>query len=125
MYCRRPYAVGQPSAYDYPMSSHYDETDALVVFDDVFVPWCDVFVCRDVAALRAQFFDTGAHVLGNNQAQIRFAIKVQFLAGIARKICQVNQLDKIPSVVEKLGELAARGGHRRGHGACRGVRRLY
>jgi 4-hydroxyphenylacetate 3-monooxygenase len=108
MYCRRPYAVGQPSAYDYPMSSRYDETDALVVFDDVFVPWCDVFVCRDVAALRAQFFDTGAHVLGNSQAQIRFAIKVQFLAGIARKICQVNQLDKIPSVVEKLGELAAR-----------------
>ncbi len=108
VYCRRPYAVGQPSAYDYPMSSRFDETDALVVFDDVLVPWSDVFVCRDVDGLRVQFFDTGAHVLGNSQAQIRFATKVQFLAGIARKICEVNQIDKMPSVVEKLGELAAR-----------------
>jgi 4-hydroxyphenylacetate 3-monooxygenase len=106
-YCRRPYAVGQPSAYDYPMSSRYDESDALVVFDDVLVPWSDVFVCRDVGGLRAQFFETSAHVLGNSQAQIRFATKVQFLAGVARKICEVNQIDKIPSVLEKLGELAA------------------
>jgi 4-hydroxyphenylacetate 3-monooxygenase len=106
-YCRRPYAVGQPSAFDYPMSSRYDETDALVVFDDVRVPWSDVFVCRDVDGLRAQFFETGAHVLGNSQAQIRFATKVQFLAGVARKICEVNQIDKIPGVLEKLGELAA------------------
>jgi 4-hydroxyphenylacetate 3-monooxygenase len=107
VYCRRPYAPHQPSAYDYPMSSRFDETDALVVFDDVFVPWSDVFVCRDVQALQAQFYATGAHILGNSQAQIRFAVKLRFLAGIARKICQVNQIDRIPSVVEKLGELAS------------------
>ncbi len=107
VYCRRPYAVGQPSSFDYPMSTRFDETDALLVFDDVFVPWSDVFVCRDVEALRAQWFETGAHVLGNAQAQIRFGAKLKFLAGVARKICQVNQIDKIPSVVEKLGELAA------------------
>lgn len=107
VYCRRPYASAQPSAFDYPMSSRFDESDALVVFDDVFVPWGDVFICRDVEGLRAQFFDTGAHVLGNSQAQIRFATKLKFLAGIARKICAVNQIDKIPSVLEMLGELAA------------------
>lgn len=106
-YCRRPYALGQPSSYDYPMSTRYDETDALVIFDDVFVPWEDVFVSRDVEGLREQFFNTGAHVLGNSQAQIRFSTKVQFLVGIARKICEVNQIDRIPSVLEKLGELAA------------------
>jgi 4-hydroxyphenylacetate 3-monooxygenase len=37
VYCRRPYAPGQPSAFDYPLSSRFDETDALVVFDDVFI----------------------------------------------------------------------------------------
>ena len=107
VYCRRPYAVGQPSSFDYPLSSRFDETDALVVFDDVFVPWADVFVCRDVDALRAQFYETGAHVLGNSQAQIRFATKLKFIAGIARKICQVNQIDKIPSVLDMLCELGA------------------
>lgn len=107
VHCRRPYASDQPSRFDYPMSTRFDETDALVIFDDVFVSWEDVFVNRDVAGLRAQFFDTGAHVLGNSQAQIRFVTKLKFLAGIARKICEINQIDKIPSVMEMLGELAA------------------
>jgi 4-hydroxyphenylacetate 3-monooxygenase len=107
VYCRRPYGEGQPSRFDYPMSTRFDETDALVVFDDVVVPWEDVFVCKDVEGLREQWFSTGAHVLGNAQAQIRLATKMRFLAGIARKICAVNEIDRIPSVVEKLGELAA------------------
>ncbi|MFI0486043.1 4-hydroxyphenylacetate 3-hydroxylase N-terminal domain-containing protein [Actinomadura sp. 9N215] len=55
LYCRRPYATtGSP--YDYPLSTRYDETDALVVLDDVFVPWERVFVDRDVDGLRRQFF---------------------------------------------------------------------
>ncbi|NIH86583.1 4-hydroxyphenylacetate 3-hydroxylase family protein [Amycolatopsis granulosa] len=107
LYCRRPYATATTSAFDYPLSARYDETDALLVFDDVFIPWKDVFVFKDVAGLRKQFFDTGAHALGNWQAQIRFATKLGFLAGIARKIAAVNGVDKFPGVVEKLGELAS------------------
>ena len=107
LYCRRPYAPSATSEYDYPLSSRFDETDALLVFDDVFIPWKDVFVYKDVAGLRKQFFDTGAHVLGNFQAQIRFATKLKFLAGIARKVAAVNGVDRFPGVVEKLGELAS------------------
>ncbi|CCH32822.1 4-hydroxyphenylacetate 3-hydroxylase N-terminal domain-containing protein [Actinosynnema sp. NPDC047251] len=105
--CRRPYAPAASSEYDYPLSSRFDETDALVVFDDVFVPWERVFVYRDVPGLRRQFFDTGAHVLGNWQAQIRFAVKLRFLAGLGRKVAAVNGVDRFPGVVEKLGELAS------------------
>ncbi|MEK6441426.1 4-hydroxyphenylacetate 3-hydroxylase family protein [Pseudonocardia sp. T1-2H] len=107
LYCRRPFAPAATSSYDYPLTSRYDETDALLVFDDVFVPWEKVLVFRDVAGLRRQFFDTGAHVLGNWQAQIRFAVKLQFIAGLARKVAAVNGVDRFPGVVEKLGELAA------------------
>lgn len=107
LYCRRSYAAEATSEFDYPLSSRFDETDALLVFDDVFIPWKDVFVYKDVAGLRRQFFDTGAHVLGNWQAQIRFATKLAFLAGIARKIAAVNGVDKFPGVMEKLGELAS------------------
>lgn len=107
LYCRRPYAPGATSAYDYPLTSRYDETDALVVFDDVLVPWERVFVDRDVAGLTRQFFATGGHVLGNWQAQIRFVAKLQFVAGVARKVAAVSGIDGIPSVQEKLGELAA------------------
>ena len=107
LYCRRPYAPGVTSEYDYPLSSRFDETDALLVFDDVFIPWENVFVYKDVVGLRKQFFETAAHVLGNFQAQIRFATKLKFLAGIARKVAAVNGVDKFPGVVEKLGELAS------------------
>ena len=107
LYCRRPYATGATSAYDYPLSSRYDETDALVVFDDVLVTWDRVFVDRDVDGLRRQFFGTGAHIMGNSQAQIRFVAKLQFILGLARKIAAVNGADGMAGVQEKLGELAS------------------
>lgn len=107
MYCRRPYAPATTSRFDYPLTSAYDEPDALIVFDDVLVPWDRVFIDRDVATLRRQFFETGAHAIGNWQAQIRFMTKLRFVAAVARKVTQVNQTDRIPGVQEKLGELAA------------------
>ena len=107
LYCRPPYAPGKPSVFDYPLSTRFDETDALVVFDDVFVPWENVFVYRDVGLVRAQFFETPAHVLGNNQAQIRLTTKMKFVLGVARKIAAVNRIDTFPTVQDKLGELAS------------------
>ncbi|AKA48310.1 4-hydroxyphenylacetate 3-hydroxylase [uncultured archaeon] len=107
LYCRKPYAVDKSGTFDYPMSTRFDESDAFLVFDDVFVPWENVFVYRDISLLQAQFFETAAHVLGNNQAQIRLSVKMKFLIGIARKVTAMNGIDKIPGVVEKLGELAS------------------
>ncbi|HYR71966.1 MAG TPA: 4-hydroxyphenylacetate 3-hydroxylase N-terminal domain-containing protein, partial [Candidatus Acidoferrum sp.] len=45
---RRPYATLATSVYDYPLSARFDEVDTTVVFDDVFVPWEQVFVYRNV-----------------------------------------------------------------------------
>jgi len=105
--CRRPYATAATSEFDYPLTSRYDEPDALVIFDDVLVPWDRVFINRNVETLRRQFFDTGAHALGNWQAQTRLTVKLQFIAAVARKIAAVNGTDRIPGVQERLGELAA------------------
>jgi len=107
LYCRRPYAVGQPSAFDYPLSARFDESDAMAVFDDVVVPWEDVLVCRDVDMIRDQFHRTAAHVLGNTQAQIRFATKLKFLLGLAQCVVEMNRLERVPAVGDKMGELAA------------------
>jgi 4-hydroxyphenylacetate 3-monooxygenase len=79
----------------------------LVVFDDVFVPWEHVFVYRNVELVRAQFFETAAHVLGNTQAQIRFVEKLKFIVGLARKVAATTRIDQIPATLEKLGELAS------------------
>jgi 4-hydroxyphenylacetate 3-monooxygenase len=104
---RRPYAEGATSVFDYPLSSRFDETDALVIFDRVFVPWERVFVYKDVRLTRAQFYETPAHVLGNFQAQVRFASKAQFLAGVALRIAEAIGVDKTPHTMTMLGELAS------------------
>ena len=104
---RRPYAESAPSVFDYPLSSRFDETDALVVFDRVFVPWERVFVYKDVPLTRAQFYETPAHVLGNFQAQVRFTSKAQFLAGIALRIAESIGVDRTPQTQTMLGELAS------------------
>lgn len=107
LYCRYPYSYGKPSVFDYPMSTRFDESDALVVFDDVFIPWKDVFVYRNVKLLQSQFFETPAHIYGNNQAQIRLGVKLRFIAGLAAKVAKLNGTDRIPGVLERLGELAS------------------
>jgi 4-hydroxyphenylacetate 3-monooxygenase len=106
LYPRRPYGAAQTSDFDYPLSARFDETDSLAVFDDVFVPWERVFVYRDVELTRNQFFVTPAHVLGNTQAQIRLAVKLQFIAGVGRKMAVLNQTDTNPQTIDLLGDLA-------------------
>lgn len=104
---RRPYAEGVPSVFDYPLSSRFDETDALLVFDKVFVPWERVFVYRNIALTWDQFFETPAHIIGNHQAQVRFWSKTELLAGLAYRIAEVNGVVKLPPVQTMLGELAS------------------
>ncbi|MPZ88642.1 MAG: hypothetical protein GEU81_11330 [Nitriliruptorales bacterium] len=106
VYSRRSYARAASSTFDYPLSSQFDETDSLMVFDDVFVPWEQVFVYRDRDITRAHFFETAAHALGNNQAQTRFAAKLRFITGLAQRITQMNGIDRLPPVQGSLGEIA-------------------
>ena len=56
---------------------------------------------------RAQFHDAPTHVFQNYQAQIRLAVKLRFLLGLARKIAEVNGIIAFPQVTETLGQLAA------------------
>ncbi|MGH9054619.1 MAG: 4-hydroxyphenylacetate 3-hydroxylase family protein [Acidimicrobiales bacterium] len=90
VHCRRPYAGMATSVWDYPLTSRFDETDAVVTFHEVFVPWEQVFVCGDVDLVRRQFHSTPAHILGNTQAQVRLAVKLKFLLGLALKVTEAT-----------------------------------
>lgn len=105
--CRRPYAANSPSEFDYPLSSRFDESDALAVFEDVFVPWENVFAYRDVQVVSEQWDRTPAALLGASQAQLRLATKLGFVLGVAQKVAELNDLDRMAVVEEKLGRLAS------------------
>jgi 4-hydroxyphenylacetate 3-monooxygenase len=104
---RKSYEASAVSMFDNPLSSRFDENDALMYFDNVKVPWDRIFVYRDTDVCRAQFHDTAGHAYQNYQAQIRLSVKIQFLVGLARRITEVIGTTNIPSVSEQLGYLAA------------------
>ena len=104
---RKSYEEAAVSVFDNPISSRFDENDALIYFDDVKVPWERVFVCRDPDMCRAQFHDTAGHAYQNYQAQIRLSVKIKFLSGLAHRLTEAIGTTNIPSVRETLGYLAA------------------
>ena len=104
---RKSYELAASSVFDNPLSSRYDENDAVLYFDSVLVPWERVLVDRDVAMCQKQFHATPAHVYQNYQCQIRLMVKLRFLCGLARKIADANGITAFAQVRETLGELAA------------------
>jgi 4-hydroxyphenylacetate 3-monooxygenase len=108
LYPRRPYALGVSSVFDYPLSSRFDESDALVVFDDVFVPWDDVFIYKNIALTSGQFSATAAHVLGNTQSHIRSWAKLQFLVGLVKRCMDLSGRAAASEIAAQLGDLATR-----------------
>ena len=106
LYPRRPFA--RPgSGFDYPLSSRFDESDAYVVFDNVFVPWERVFIYRNVELSRDQWFKTPSHAYGNHQAQVRYVTKLRFMAGLAQRMNEMTGNAAQPPVQIMMGELAA------------------
>jgi len=79
----------------------------LIYFDDVKVPWDRIFVHRSPEMCRRQFHDTPGHIYQNYQAQIRLSVKLKFLLGLARQICETIGTVNMPPVSEQLGRLAA------------------
>ena len=108
LYPRRPYAIGATSVFDYPLSSGFDETDSLVVFDDLFVPWEDVFIYRNLELTAGQFSVTAAHVLGNTQSHIRSWAKLQFLVGLIKRCMDLSGRSGMGDTTAQLGDLATR-----------------
>jgi 4-hydroxyphenylacetate 3-monooxygenase len=108
LYPRRPYALGPTSVFDYPLSSRFDETDSLIVFDDVFVPWEDVFIYKNIELTAGQFSVTAAHVLGNTQSHIRAWSKLQFLLGLVKRCMDLSGRSVTSDTVAQLGDLATR-----------------
>ena len=102
-YPRRPYATTATSVFDYPLSSRFDEIDTTVVFNDVVVPWEQVFIYRNVDLVNAQFHETPSHTTANFQSLVRFGVKLEFMAGLALRLAEVQGAEGDASVQATLG----------------------
>ncbi|WP_424137243.1 4-hydroxyphenylacetate 3-hydroxylase family protein [Roseomonas chloroacetimidivorans] len=104
---RRGFAAQASNSFDYPLTSRFDETDSLVVLDNVFVPWEHVFIYRNRQICFDQWWKTPSHLYGNLQAQARYATKLRFLLGMAKRMNEMTGHDKNPPVMVQMGELAS------------------
>jgi 4-hydroxyphenylacetate 3-monooxygenase len=103
--CRTAYERPEHAPWDHPLSSRFDENDAVAVFDRVFVPWEDVLVYRDVRKASGFYAQSGFMPRYTLQSGTRLAIKLEFLCGLLARGLRANGTDQFRGVQARLGEL--------------------
>jgi aromatic ring hydroxylase len=93
------------SRWDHPLGSRFEEPDAMVVFDDVLIPWERVFLHENVPLANRLF--TSASIQNNtgHQTAIRGLAKCRFLVGVAIAVSRSVKTDVFLHVQEQLGEI--------------------
>jgi 4-hydroxyphenylacetate 3-monooxygenase len=107
--CRPSYEYASAtlgSPFDYPLSSRFDENDAVLVLDHVFIPWEDVLVYRDPERLAAMP-KTGYPKNFLMQGCTRLAVKLDFLAGAFMKAVDTTGTSAFRGVQASVGEFLA------------------
>src|SRR6266478_6670514 len=101
--CRTGFAGRAPAA-DYALSNRFDEVDALVIFDNVLIPWEDVLFYRHTKAatyIRATLHRYSAFAFVQRNLKL-----ADMLIGAALFNVRQTRLEKQQAVQEKLSRLA-------------------
>ncbi|MFB1081597.1 4-hydroxyphenylacetate 3-monooxygenase, oxygenase component [Jeotgalibacillus sp. JSM ZJ347] len=103
--CRESFAY-QGSHYDHPLGSQFDEMDAIVLFDNVLVPWERVFlhgspIVKNLLYSRSRMFEHTAH-----QVVSKNVIKTEFIMGIIQLIIDGINIGEYQHIREKFSEVA-------------------
>ena len=102
--CREPLDLGRSHA-DHPLGSRFDELDAMVMFDDVLVPWERVFLLRDIDAANRAYADTGAVLHMAHQVVNLKIAKTEAFLGVMQACVDLIQTGSLPHVQEMIAEV--------------------
>jgi 4-hydroxyphenylacetate 3-monooxygenase oxygenase component len=102
--CRDTFAKGR-SHFDYPLSSRFDEMDAVAIFDDVEVPRERIFLAGDPISYSEVITDTGwrGHIM--HQAMTRAHVKLLFAFGLGHLMANTTGVVRFDHIQEKLGQI--------------------
>ncbi|MBN8920636.1 MAG: Pyoverdin chromophore biosynthetic protein pvcC, partial [Rhizobiales bacterium] len=110
LFCRNSYemmATKMGTPFDYPLSSRFDENDAIFVFDNAFIPWEDVLLHRDIEKIKV-FYPRSGFLAGYQfQGCTRLAVKLDFLVGVIAKALRATGADEFRGNQALLGEVIA------------------
>src|SRR5699024_5461592 len=108
--CRQSYEMQASilgSPYDYPLSSRFDENDAVLVFEEVLIPWENILIYKDVEKANKFFPESGFLHRFTFHGVTRLSVKLDFVAGLLIKAVQTNGTDKFRGVQANVGEVIA------------------
>ena len=77
--CRPSYEQSARSPFDYPLSSRFDENDAVLIFDEALIPWENFLVYRNVERANSFFPESGFFNRYNLQGGTRLAVKLDLM----------------------------------------------
>ncbi|SFD37475.1 anthranilate 3-monooxygenase (FAD) / 4-hydroxyphenylacetate 3-monooxygenase [Bacillus sp. OV194] len=103
--CREPMQDGKRSLFDHPLASRFEEMDALLVFNDVLVPWDRVFIHNNVEAANLLYPKTGIAQQPAHQSGVRGLAKLSFAVDVACRLADSIGVDVYLNVQSDLGEL--------------------
>jgi len=98
-------AMSTGSAYDYPLSSRFDENDSIMVLDRVLIPWENVFVYGDLEKVNHFGSGSGFGQRLTLQGATRLAVKLDFIAGLMLRSLSITGARQSPGVRARLGEV--------------------
>jgi 4-hydroxyphenylacetate 3-monooxygenase len=103
----RPTVIHRDAAspMDYPLSARLDEVDAMVVFDDVLVPWDRVLIHRDAEMCNGLYNRTGAMPQVMHQFSTKNLAKAEFMMALSFAIAKSTNIDQHLHVQGMLAEL--------------------
>jgi anthranilate 3-monooxygenase (FAD)/4-hydroxyphenylacetate 3-monooxygenase len=105
MICREPFDEGTRSTFDHPLATQFEEPDALVIFDDVLVPWERVFLHANVALANRMYSETALRNHTAHQTGVRAIAKMQIAVGVAMAVAESVKSSAHLHVQEMLGEI--------------------
>jgi 4-hydroxyphenylacetate 3-monooxygenase len=93
------------SAADYPLTSRFEEMDAVAVFHEVVVPWERVFLKGDIVLCNRLFRETPAFLHGIHQFTAKNLAKAEFVLGVASLMAEAIGRAELPAYQQLLGEI--------------------
>lgn len=102
--CRESFDYGR-SHFDHPLGSRFDENDAIVVFDDVLVPWERVFMLQRPDLCNGLYAETGAVVHMTHQVITKNIAKTEFMLGLVSLITESIGIGQFQHVQEKIASV--------------------
>ncbi|MEN2768618.1 4-hydroxyphenylacetate 3-monooxygenase, oxygenase component [Ornithinibacillus xuwenensis] len=91
--------------WDHPLGARFEEGDAIVSFDNVFVPWERVFVCGNSSVCNRTFKETNAVVHMSHQVLAKNIVKTEFVLGVALSMMDAIGIDQFQHVQDKGAEI--------------------